>query len=408
MFLTICNPGTSDAAVNIKYMLGDGTQIPQQVNVIAHSRYTVNVNQVVGPGKDVSVTVWSDSPVIVERPMYFHYGKAKWPGGDVSMGRPQPDTNFYFAEGTTREHFHTYLCMQNPGDTPANVTVTYMFDGADPQVAGVVLDPHSRKTIDVNEAVGTGKDVSIEVASDVPIMAGRPMYFKFDGRITGGHVVIGATEPDTHFYLAEGTTRAGFQEYLCLLNPGQTDAHVTLRYMFTDGTIREVPVTVDAKSRHTEDVNADVGGEKDVAVEIISDEPIVVERPMYFVYMGANGTLIFGGHNVIAASDPGTSFTFAEGTTRRGFEEWICLFNPGDVEASVRLIYMFSTGGTQTQTLAVGAHCRATIMVNQIVPPGSDVSVSITSTQPIVTERPIYFNFNGNTTGGSDTMGFNQ
>jgi hypothetical protein len=36
------------------------------------------------------------------------------------------------------------------------------------------------------------------------------------------------------------------------------------------------------------------------------------------------------------------------------------------------------------------------------------VSVSITSTQPIVTERPIYFNFNGNTTGGSDTMGFNQ
>ena len=408
MFLTISNPGTTDAVVNIKYMLSDGTQIPQQVNVIAHSRYTINVNQVVGPGKDVSVTLTSNSPVIVERPMYFHYGRNRWAGGNVVMGRPQADTAFYFAEGTTRDNFHTYLCMQNPNQTAANATVTYMFDGQEPQVANYVLDPHSRKTIDVNEAVGAGRDVSIAVTSDLPILAERPMYFKYNGQITGGHVVVGATEPDTHFYLAEGTTRNGFQEYLCLLNPGSVAANVRLRYMFTDGTIKTVDVTVAPTSRHTENVNADVGGEKDVAVEITSDNPIVVERPMYFVYRGANGALILGGHNVIAASDPGTSFNFAEGTTRPGFEEWICLFNPGDVEARVTLTYMFSNGGTQTQTLTVGAHCRATIMVNKIVPAGSDVSVAIASSQPIVTERSIYFNFNGTTTGGSDTMGFSE
>jgi hypothetical protein len=34
--------------------------------------------------------------------------------------------------------------------------------------------------------------------------------------------------------------------------------------------------------------------------------------------------------------------------------------------------------------------------------------VKITSDQPIVVERPMYFNFNGNTQGGSDTMGFSQ
>jgi len=43
-----------------------------------------------------------------------------------------------------------------------------------------------------------------------------------------------------------------------------------------------------------------------------------------------------------------------------------------------------------------------------VVPPGSDVSLKIRSNQPIVTERPIYFNFDGNTTGGSDSMGFNE
>jgi DNA-binding beta-propeller fold protein YncE len=402
MFLTICNPGDSDAKVNVRYMMTDGSKVDRQVKVIAHSRYTINVKEQVGEGKDFSTRVWSDQPVIVERPMYFHYGK-KWPGGDVVMGKPTPDTSFYFAEGTTREGFHTYLCMQNPNDATANATVTYIFDNAPPQDQAVTLDPNSRKTIDVNEVVGAGRDVSIVVNSDLPIMAERPMYFKYLGKFTGGHVVVGATEPDTHFYLAEGSTRAGFTEYLCLLNPGGTDANVTLRYMFTDGTKIEKNMVVEATSRQTVNVRDDVGDEKDVAVEIISDQPVVVERPMYFVYKG----LIFSGHNVVATSDLGTNFTFAEGTTRPGFEEWVCILNPGDADADVNIKYMFSDGTTRDQAVPVGAHSRVTVSVNANVPEGVDVSLQITSSQPIVVERPIYFNLNG-TTGGSDSMGFSQ
>jgi DNA-binding beta-propeller fold protein YncE len=403
MFLTICNPGETDATVNIQYMLNDGTQIPQTVTVIAHSRYTIDVKQVVGPDKDLSVKVTSEEPVVVERPMYFHYGR-RWPGGDVVMGKNMPDNTFYFAEGTTRQGFHTYLCMQNPNPDPANVKVTYMFDGTDPQVQDVIVPPHSRTTIDVNEQVGPDRDVSITVESDLPIMAERPVYFNYHGRITGGHVVIGATEPDTHFYLAEGTTRAGFTTYLCILNPGENAANVTLRYLFSDGQLLEKAVTVEGKSRHTVDVQNDVGGEKDVGIEILSDQPVVVERPMYFVYHG----VIVGGHNVIATTDPGTEFLFAEGTTRPGFDEWLCMMNPGDVGASVTMTFMFSDGTTKDQALTVGAHSRATVFVRDIVPAGLDVSVKITSDQPIVVERPMYFNFNGNTQGGSDTMGFSQ
>jgi len=86
----------------------------------------------------------------------------------------------------------------------------------------------------------------------------------------------------------------------------------------------------------------------------------------------------------------------------------VCLFNPGDSDARVTITYMFSNGSTQDQNLTVGKHSRATVFVNKVVPPGSDVSLKIQSSQPIVTERPIYFNFNGNTTGGSDSMGFNE
>ena len=403
MFLTICNPGATDARIDISYMLSDGTVIPQSVNVIAHSRYTIDVKKVVGADKDLSVKLTSLQPVIVERPMYFHY-KKRWPGGNVVMGSNQPDNTFYFAEGTTRDGFHTYLCLQNPNPDKASVKVTYMFDGADPQAQNVTVPGHSRMTIDVNQQVGPGKDVSITVESDLPIMAERPVYFEYNGKITGGHVVIGATEPDTHFYLAEGTTRAGFTTYLCILNPGDATANVTIRYLFTDGRVQEKQVAVVGKSRHTVDVRNDVGNDKDVAMEIVSDQPVVVERPMYFVYKG----VIVGGHNVMATTDPGTEFTFAEGTTRPGFDEWLCMMNPGDVDAAVTMTFMFSDGTTKVQPMTVGAHSRATVFVKDIVPEGLDVSVKITSNQPIVVERPMYFNFHGDTTGGSDTMGFSQ
>lgn len=402
MYITICNPGDTDALVSVHYMMRDGSVKDQQVTVIAHSRYTIDVKQVVGPDKDLSVKLTSETPVIVERPMYFKYGR-KWPGGHVVMGQNYPDTTFYFAEGTTREGFQTYLCLQNPNDDVANVKVTYMFSEGQPQEQQVALPPHSRSTIDVNQQVGPGKDVSITVESDVPILAERPMYFKYQGRITGGHVVIGATEPGMHFFLAEGTTRAGFTTYLCILNPGDNTANVTIRYMFTDGQMVEKVIAVAGKSRQTIDVKNDIGAEKDVAMEIISDQPVVVERPMYFVYKG----IIVGGHNVIAATDPGTEFVFAEGTTRPGFEEWLCMLNPGEVSANVTITYMFSDGTTKEQALAVGAHCRATVFVRDVVPEGLDVSVKIVSTEPIVVERPIYFK-NGDTMGGTNTMGFSQ
>src|SRR5665647_3656551 len=72
MFLTICNPGTADAKVDISYMLSNGTVIPQSVNVIAHSRYTIDVKKVVGPDKDLSVKLTSMQPVIVEPVSYTH------------------------------------------------------------------------------------------------------------------------------------------------------------------------------------------------------------------------------------------------------------------------------------------------------------------------------------------------
>ena len=48
-----------------------------------------------------------------------------------------------------------------------------------------------RTTININEAVGEEKDVSVEVTGDNDIVVERPMYFNYGGVWTGGHVASG-------------------------------------------------------------------------------------------------------------------------------------------------------------------------------------------------------------------------
>ncbi|MBU1670284.1 MAG: DUF4965 domain-containing protein, partial [Actinobacteria bacterium] len=69
------------------------------------------------------------------------------------------------------------------------------------------------------ERPGRGLDASggapMLVPAPVGIVAERPVYFDRDGR-TGGHVALGATNPASTFYFAEGSCRPGFDPYLCV------------------------------------------------------------------------------------------------------------------------------------------------------------------------------------------------
>ncbi|MBU4175002.1 MAG: hypothetical protein KKB90_13275, partial [Actinobacteria bacterium] len=51
------------------------------------------------------------------------------------------------------------------------------------------------------------------------------------------HVSVRLTT--TSFYFAEGTCRPGFDPYICIQNPGATDADVKVTYMLGDGTTQE-------------------------------------------------------------------------------------------------------------------------------------------------------------------------
>ncbi len=119
---------------------------------------------------------------------------------------------------------------------------------------------------------------------------------------------------------------------------------------------------------------------------------------------------ITGGFSVTAAVS--STFYFAEGTCRPGFDPYLCVQNPGGAEAAVTVTYMKGDGGTATQDITVPAHSRSTVSCKDTLGEGEDAAhdfsseVACTNGQSIIAERPMYFNYKGVWTGGSDVTGF--
>ncbi|MBU4441311.1 MAG: metallophosphoesterase, partial [Actinobacteria bacterium] len=300
----------------------------------------------------------------------------------------QPSTLYYFAEGTCRPGFDSYICLQNPESTDAEVTITYMLGDGTTRDQEVTVGATSRYTVMVKDILGEGDDASydfsarVQSTNGVPIVVERPIYFNYQGNTRlnwpGGHNVIGTTNPSTSYYFAEGTCRPGFDPYICLQNPESTDAEVTITYMLGDGTTRDQEVTVGATSRYTVMVKDILGEGDDVLhdfsclVDSTNGVPIVAERPIYFNYQGYTRLNWTGGHNVIGATCTATSYYFAEGTCRPGFDPYVCIQNPEATDAEVTITYMLGDGTTRDQEVTVGATSRYTVMVKDILGEGDD------------------------------------
>src|SRR5659263_191411 len=119
---------------------------------------------------------------------------------------------------------------------------------------------NSRSTVTVRNKLGEGDDAAhdfsakVECTNGQKIVAERPMYFNYKpGELNwnGGHDVVGANAPAKTFDFAEGTCRPGFDPYLCIQNPGGSDAAVTITYMKGDGTTDSETLNVAKNSRST-------------------------------------------------------------------------------------------------------------------------------------------------------------
>ncbi len=305
-FLLIMNPNGSAARVKVVFQGESGDERAFEYQVGAYSRFTVPVRETVGRGS-CSIRVSSDLPVLAERAMYFNYQGNK--GGSDSIGSPAPSNNWFFAEGYTGGSFDTWILLQNPNESAAAVTLSFMRPDGQVVTHRVNVPARRRYTVHVDEIPGlSSTDVSTQVTSDLPIVAERAMYFSFAGR-AGGHNTIGAQAPREEWYLAEGYTGGSFDLYVLLVNPHFEEVAVNLRFLRPDGNRVERSVRMMPRSRYTVHVDEIPGpSSTDVSTQVKASLPVVAELAEYFNFGG-----ITDGNSSVGASQPSTDWYFAEG-----------------------------------------------------------------------------------------------
>ncbi len=110
---------------------------------------------------------------------------------------------------------------------------------------------------------------------------------------------------------------------------------------------------------------------------------------------------------------------FAEGYTGPGFEEWILIYNPlqGEGGSGNRIrptIQLYGNNGYvgpyDSPTLQPGQ--RASININDVAKSlygyEGDVSIVVEGLSPFICERALYFDYKGQVTGGSHSLGYQE
>ncbi len=449
-YLTLQNPSAlQGASVNVTYLFEKQAAITINHFVPQSARVTVNVNldlHVAPTAQQLVIAAivnvaHSGPGIVAERPMYFTY-KGVQSGTDV-VGATTPSTSFYFPYADTRQQNHSYasfLTMLNPSSTQsATATVTYYTGSCDNTnqppcpTQQITIAPLHRATTSPT-SLNLNQQLAIQVQSNLPIVVERPMYFKdtiatAGGLTTGATSVIGTSTPTSDWLFAEGYTGSNFQEYLILANFSAHVSNATITLEYDNGHTQTLIVNVPAFGQTFFDVNhaylvpsgicdtTPCQPTPNVAAEVSTSLPIIVERLLYFHY----GAARYSGATE-AIGEPGpvthTIYAFAEGYTANTFQEYLTLQNPTANDETIA-ITLFADTYVMEEQVIVQAHSRRTLNINPLIVPIAQAYTNIGSNSyavslivqaegdgtQIVAERPLYFNNRG-AQGGTDVIGY--
>ncbi|MBI2755200.1 MAG: hypothetical protein HYX52_00665 [Chloroflexi bacterium] len=381
-WLLLQNPNREPAQATLSYMLLDGTTRTQTLTLKPTSRTSIFANQVL-PDAEFSTRIESDRPILAERAMYFRKD------GHATAGAMRPETKWCFADGWTKDGDDTWLLLQNPGTETARVSIGFMVEGGGLVRHTVDVPPTSRRSVYANLVVPNASFAAC-IESDRPIVVERARYGAGGGG-SGGTVAPG---PSRTWYFAEGSTQPGAQTSMAIANPSGDPVSVEIVYLVESGESRKRSVTVPGMGKVVVDPAVDVPNQR-FGLALSAPRPIVAERAMTF---GPGG---IGMHGGTAAASTARRWYLAEGSTAPPFQEWLLVANPGSVAAAATVDFMRDDGSVVQKQYTVPALGRISVNVNAEVP-NAAVSTLVTTDQPVVAERSMYWN---DMAGGSNAVG---
>ena len=404
--VVIANPNDVDVPVEMTFLDAGGNTYPLAFTLGAKRSRTVAVESEVPAlgSAEVSTIVTSPTgrPLVVERSLFWDQ---TYYGGHTGSAVDGPQTTWYFGEGfQSSPVFDTFLLLANANNAPAQVTLTFLRQGATPVTTTKTIAATSRANVWAAEVPElTGQSFSTVVTSDLPIIAERAMYFGTP-TFNGGHESAGVAAPSTSWFHAEGRTGPFFDTYILIGNPGDMPANVTVRFLRANDTPITTTVTVAAHGRETIYVDGIAGlPNTDVSTEVTSDVPVISERSMYWPGDFAQW---YEAHNSFGVTSTGLAWGLAEG--RFGFpphfETYILLTNPTATSTRVRVTFLRQ--GSKAPVVSeqlLGANARANVDMSALqAAPDYDAAgerfgtlVESLDNVGIVVERALYFTSGG-------------
>jgi hypothetical protein len=248
----------------------------------------------------------------------------------------------------------------------------------------VGLPARSQVTVNPADSVGVADfSTTVDCPQGRTIAVDRTMTWTGPGAASPeGHNSIGVTCPARDWFMAEGCSTYGFETWLLVSNTNLWPATCKVTYMIEGEAPVTVTKTVPPTSRSSFSMKDDIG-EKNAAMKVESDIPVVAERSTY-----RNSRR--EGQNSVGMNLPGSSIFLAEGSTAWGFTTYILVSNPNDGDANVTLTYMTPGGPVAQPSFVMPPLSRKTVRVNDSLP-NSDVSTTVTSDRPVVAERAMYW-----------------
>lgn len=320
LFYLLQNANASQATATIEYLLPSGAPVVRTYVVPPNSRQTIWINTDAAlASTDVSASITSDLPIIVERAMYLNRPGQTFAAGHESAAVTAPNTDWFLAEGATGPYFDLFVLIANPSNTPAAITARFLKPDGTTVNRAYAVPPKSRFNIWVDQEGPELADtaVSTTITSDIPVLVERAMWWPGDGNTWHeAHNTFGATSTGVRWVLAEGEQggASSAETYVLVANTSAFTGSVRVTLHKEDGATLVKTFPINPNSRLNVPIGAaevdggfgpaNVNGRRfGVVVESLvpggSTVPaqIVVERAMY---SNANGVIWAAGTNALA------------------------------------------------------------------------------------------------------------
>jgi hypothetical protein len=394
--LLITNPTASTVSVTITYLTENARVVTSGLQLAPQSRVTVSADANTQLGETAfSSTVSSPLgiPLAVERTMRWDptgYGMHTEKAADA-LAR-----DWFFAEGA-QGFYDTFFLLTNPSPAANVANVRFFLENGTQVTRTYNLTPQSRQTVYagsipelVNQSFGTQVTFTFAGAAERAMYFGTPTF-------NGGHESAGVTRPATDWFLAEGATGGFFTTFVLLSNPTAVPANITMTYLREGGGSVTRVKTLPAGTRLTINVATEdpTLAATSVATHVTSDQPIVVERSMYWPVTPASWN---EASNAFGVTQTARKWGLAEGRVGGTFayQTFVLVANPGTSTANLTVTCFRTTGAPIVKSLAVPADARLTITTGpgSAIPELADESfgVTVVSDQPVFVERALYSN----------------